>query len=129
MSKKADGKQQGIARAVGRYCTILTIISLAAPGLTLAQDTSPGATNGAAQHTSNILEEIIVTARRRDEDNSRVPIAITALGSKQILTRMIQTDSDLQSSVPGLTIRQTQGNNSLTYSIRGQSADTFSGSA
>src|SRR5262249_49665994 len=40
----------------------------------------------------------------------------------------IRTDADLQLVTPGLTIRETQGNNSLTYSIRGQTADTFSGS-
>lgn len=73
-------------------------------------------------------EEVIVTARRRDENLSRVPIAMTAMSADQIAERSIRTDSDLQLAAPGLTIRQTQGNNSLTYSIRGQSADTFSGS-
>ncbi|MBB6253313.1 TonB-dependent receptor [Nitrospirillum iridis] len=74
------------------------------------------------------MDEIIVTARRHAESLERVPIAITAIGGDQLVDRQIRTDSDLQLSAPGLTIRQTQGNNSLTYSIRGQSADTFSGS-
>lgn len=72
-------------------------------------------------------DEIIVTARRREENLSTVPAAITAFNSKDLLERGIRTDSDLQLVAPGLTIRQTQGNNSLTYSIRGQTADTFSG--
>lgn len=72
--------------------------------------------------------EIIVTARRRDETLSTVPAAITALSSNDLIERGVHTDSDLQLVAPGLTIRQTQGNNSLTYSIRGQTADTFSGS-
>ncbi|MCK9563416.1 MAG: TonB-dependent receptor [Bacteroidales bacterium] len=75
-----------------------------------------------------LLEEVVVTARRRSESLSRVPIAVTAISADQITERSIRSDSDLQAAVPGLTIRQTQGNNSLTYSIRGQSADTFSGS-
>lgn len=74
------------------------------------------------------VTEVIVTARRRDESLASVPIAITAISAQQLVERSIRTDSDLQLSAPGLTIRQTQGNNSLTYSIRGQSADTFSGS-
>lgn len=74
------------------------------------------------------IEEVVVTARRRAEGLSRVPIAISAVDAEQILERSIRSDSDLQFTVPGLTIRQTQGNNSLTYAIRGQSADTFSGS-
>ncbi|MFT3964574.1 MAG: TonB-dependent receptor plug domain-containing protein [Sphingobium sp.] len=71
---------------------------------------------------------IVVTARRRDETLARVPIAITAIGSEDLVKRAVTTDADLQRTVPGLTIRQTQGNNSLTYSLRGQSADIFSGS-
>jgi iron complex outermembrane receptor protein len=73
-------------------------------------------------------DEIIVTARRREESLQDVPAAITAFNAEQLLQRGIKTDSDLQLATPGLTIRQTQGNNSLTYSIRGQTADTFSGS-
>ena len=81
-----------------------------------------------AEGTSGGPEEVIVTARRRDENLSSVPITITAIESQDLIERSIRTDSDLQLAAPGLTIRQTQGNNSLTYSIRGQSADTFSGS-
>lgn len=72
--------------------------------------------------------DIVVTARRRDETLSTVPAAITALSSDDLVQRGVHTDADLQLVAPGLTIRQTQGNNSLTYSIRGQTADTFSGS-
>ncbi|AMN47763.1 hypothetical protein ACG33_11775 [Steroidobacter denitrificans] len=74
------------------------------------------------------VEEVIVTARRRSEDLARVPGTIAVFGQDQLIERAIRSDSDLQLVAPGLTIRQTQGNNSLTYSIRGQSADTFSGS-
>lgn len=83
---------------------------------------------GAAEDKAGTLEEIVVTARRQNESLERVPIAMVAIGADQLVDRAIRTDSDLQISVPGLTIRQTQGNNSLTYAIRGQSADTFSGS-
>lgn len=83
-----------------------------------AQDSSEGAS----------ADEIIVTARRREESLSTVPGAITAFNAEALLERSIKSDADLQLVAPGLTIRQTQGNNSLTYSIRGQTADTFSGS-
>lgn len=75
-----------------------------------------------------MVEEVVVTARRKDESLAKVPIAVSAIGAEGLKERQVKTDSDLQYAVPGLTIRQTQGNNSLTYSIRGQSADTFSGS-
>ncbi|MBU6266917.1 MAG: TonB-dependent receptor [Sphingomonadales bacterium] len=71
--------------------------------------------------------DIIVTARRQDENLSRVPGAITAFSAETLQARVVRSDSELQAAIPGLTIRQTQGNNSLTYAIRGQTADAFSG--
>jgi iron complex outermembrane receptor protein len=94
------------------------------PGGPASADAS-AATNAA---DSQSLDEVLVTARRRSESLSRVPEAITAFNSEQLIERSIRTDADLQLVTPGLTIRETQGNNSLTYSIRGQTADTFSGS-
>jgi iron complex outermembrane receptor protein len=102
----------------------LIAAALLSTSTAFAQQTASSGDTAAA---SNITE-VIVTARRRDESLSSVPIAITAIGADQLVQRSIRTDSDLQLAAPGLTIRQTQGNNSLTYSIRGQSADTFSGS-
>jgi len=73
--------------------------------------------------------EIIVTARRKSENLENVPAAITAFNAQALAERQIRSDADLQTVTPGLTIRQTQGNNSLSYSIRGQTSDTFSGSS
>ena len=101
---------------------------LAAALLPLDAIAQEGRSSNTPTATSAGPEEIIVTARRRDESLSSVPITITAIESDELIERSIRTDSDLQLAAPGLTIRQTQGNNSLTYSIRGQSADTFSGS-
>ncbi|MCW1384893.1 TonB-dependent receptor plug domain-containing protein [Novosphingobium sp. KCTC 2891] len=74
-------------------------------------------------------DEIIVTARRRGEDIARVPTAVAAISADALAQRSITTQADLQSAVPGLTIRETQSNNNLSYSIRGQTIDAFSGSA
>lgn len=109
--------------SVGGPSSALVAIALCAPTAVSAQE--PGA--GAAENAT-VLEEVIVTARRRNEDAARVPGTIAVFNDAQLTERAIRSDSDLQFAVPGLTIRQTQGNNSLTYSIRGQSADTFSGS-
>ncbi len=74
-------------------------------------------------------EQIIVTARRRAEQIDKVPVAISALGRQQLAAQGVRTEADLQRAVPGLTIRQTVSQNQLSYSIRGQSVDAFSGSA
>lgn len=73
--------------------------------------------------------DIVVTARRRSEELSRVPTSITALSAESLAARSISTQSDLQAAVPGLFVRETQSNNQLNYSIRGQTVDAFSGSS
>jgi iron complex outermembrane receptor protein len=76
---------------------------------------------------SPAVSEVIVTARRRAENLARVPVAVTAFSGQQLVEKQIRSDTDLQLATPGLTVRQTQGPNTLTFSIRGQTADTFSG--
>ena len=93
----------------------------------LAQGDSAESASGVS-NSRGVVEEVIVTARRRNESLSEVPLSVQARGAEALEQKQVTSDADLQVAVPGLTIRQTQGNNSLTYSIRGQSADTFSGS-
>ena len=110
-------------------CLALAVSGAVASLDASAQEAGSGSSaTGTAARMAPTFEEVVVTARRRSENLSRVPTAITVISAEELKQRSIRTDSDLQFAVPGLTIRQTQGNNSLTYSIRGQSADTFSGS-
>jgi len=66
-----------------------------------------------AQDTTNAvaLDEIVVTAQRREENIQKVPAAVTALGSLQLETRQIQDINDIADSVPN-TIIQTGGGTS-----------------
>ncbi len=98
---------------------LLTGVALTIAPAAFAQDSAGDSISG---------DDIVVTARRREENIATVPASITAFNAEALVERSIKSDSDLQLVTPGLTIRQTQGNNSLTYSIRGQTADTFSGS-
>lgn len=73
--------------------------------------------------------DIVVTARRKEENIQSVPVAVVAFGQEAIANRMIRSEADLQRVVPGLTIRETEGSNQIAYSIRGQTIDAFTGSA
>lgn len=117
----ADAKR---LRLVGASAHALVALAFLSPVPALAQQ----AGSSQQARSANPDQEIVVTARRRSEGLSRSAVAVTAFNSEQLLERSIRSDADLQISTPGLTIRQTQGNNSLTYTIRGQSADMFSGS-
>lgn len=119
-------------RTRGMRALLLATIAAGAlgGGTALAQeqaDTQAASRAAAGENTPS--GDIVVTARRRSESLERVPAAITAFNAEQLSQRSITTQSDLQTTVPGLTLRQTQGQNSLTYSIRGQTVDAFSGSS
>lgn len=80
----------------------------------------------AAPPASGNLQDIVVTARRTSEKLSDVPVSVAALGEQQLTEKRILTDADLQAATPGLTIRQTNSSNQISYSLRGQSVDAFS---
>ena len=61
---------------------------------------------GASSSTSEV-QEILITAERRAEGMSKVPIAATALGAEQIAERGILELEDLQYQAPSLTINTT----------------------
>ncbi len=126
-------KTTDVSRMDGRWIggSLLGVgIALAAPSF--AADTRSAAdtaTAGSSESADAGMQEIVVTARRREESLERVPISITAFGSQQLEDRQIHTEADLQAATPGLTIRQTSSQNQFNYSIRGQSVDAFSGSS
>jgi iron complex outermembrane receptor protein len=63
------------------------------------------------------IEEIIVTAQKREANLQDVPISMTALGGDDVSFREIRGLQDLQYEVPGLTYGEREGGASVT--IRG----------
>jgi iron complex outermembrane recepter protein len=116
--------------AAGAGAGIALIVSLFVSPFALADaaDTTV-APSTAARSSSGDLEEITVTATRRAESQSKVPVAVTAFDSESLAVRGITTETDLQQSVPGLTVKTTASQNQINYTIRGQTLDAFSGSS
>src|ERR1700726_1638965 len=82
---------------------------------------APGPTEPAA---SGALEEIVVTATRREESISKVPISITALSQEALDQRGIRDLTELVRFTPGVSI-DTTGTNQI--SIRGISSSAGAG--
>lgn len=72
--------------------------------------------------------DIVVTARRVSESLSKVPVAVSAFSAEMLQQRAVLAESDLQRNFSGLTVRAGQTNNIISFSIRGQSIDQFTGS-
>lgn len=63
------------------------------------------------------VEEILVTAQRRQESSQKIPISITAFSANQLQNFNLTSTADLQFATPGL-IAQAAGGNSLIF-LRG----------
>ena len=75
-----------------------------------------------------VLEEVIVTAQKREQSLQDVPIAVTAITGDTIKKRAIANGRELLDSIPGLTTAGT-GFGKTEYSLRGVGVDDFQVSA
>jgi iron complex outermembrane receptor protein len=100
------------------------LISAAMPCSAWAQETNSEKASDAAGNSG----EIVVTARRREEALSKVPLAVTAISADLLTAKSIRNENDLQSAVPGLVIKQNGSANAFNYVIRGQTIDTYTNS-
>ena len=79
------------------------------------ESTAPG-----AQGAVGGIEEIIVSARRRDESIQDTPIAVTAISPSQLEGAAAVTIGDLQGAAPNVLITvQSSGASAANISIRG----------
>jgi iron complex outermembrane receptor protein len=82
---------------------------------------------GLSERDAPRLEEIIVSARRRDENLNSVPIAVTALTTEDLRAKNIQTAEDLQNYVPSLSVSSSVTRDDYTFSLRGMGPTGGSG--
>ncbi len=83
----------------------------------------------AGQDAPAVLSEIVVTAQRREESLSKVPVSVQAFNSESLVERNITSEQDIGSLVPGLQVKNGQNSNQLSFSMRGQTLDPFSGTS
>jgi iron complex outermembrane receptor protein len=75
------------------------------------------------------IGEIVVTAQRRAERLSRVPVSVVAFNAEALQSKVITSEQDVGTIVPGLLVKNGQTANQLSYSMRGQTLDPFSGTS
>ena len=72
------------------------------------------------------LEEVIVTAQKREESMQDVPIAVSAISGDQITTSVVIDVFDLRSVVPSLEIRAVDPpSQGTSFAIRGLGTSVF----
>src|SRR6185295_2607577 len=85
-----------------------------------AEDTKKDEAKAAEEETPTVSDEIIVTARKREENVQEVPVAVTVVGGEALQETAAADISELQSSVPNLSIYQGRNQTTtLTAFMRG----------
>jgi iron complex outermembrane recepter protein len=105
----------GVAQAL-LLCGMLQAVSVR------AQTDAPAET--AEEPTGRQIEEVVVTARRVEENLQDVPLAVTALSGRQLEKAGVEAVADLSKAVPSVQISPTTGRKqAVIFGIRGQRAD------
>lgn len=117
VNARGDMKRSHLSLAIG--------LSLACAAPLYAQQTAGNTNTSGATQTSQgsspkKLDQITVTARKREETLQDVPIAVSAFTAQSLYNQNVQDLSDLQGKVPNLQIYAARGSNTtLTAYIRG----------
>jgi len=100
--------------AMGASVTVLAAV--AAPAFA---QTASGAPSGAQQGGGNVLEELVVTAQKREEALQDVPIAVSAFSQDSLEAQKIDGGPNLQQAIPNVTFAKGNFTNSFNFAIRG----------
>jgi len=110
-----------ILNSLVRRSLVIPALMLISGGFTFpvwAQETAPAA--------SDVLEEVVVTAQKREESLQRVPVSVTAMTSTQLGALKLDTPSSITSEVPNLQVNGIVGEGSPLFSLRGVSMFDYS---
>jgi outer membrane receptor protein involved in Fe transport len=99
------------------YSLVAATFGMAAFGLASTETHAQGAASAVT------LEEVVVTARRREESLQDVPISISVLNQDLIQQEGILDQYDLYELTPGITYEQSQDRQGARASVRGVGTD------
>ncbi|MEX1669782.1 TonB-dependent receptor [Zhongshania guokunii] len=104
------------------FKTSARILVVSSPFLAIsaqAQDDAPAT----KKRSNRLLEEVVVTAQKREENSQDVPITMAAIGGEKLEAFGIEDTADLQKITPGLTFTEQYGY-TLIY-LRGVGSEAF----
>lgn len=96
--------------------------SVAALAAGIAMTANGAWAQASADGATSDLDEVVVTAQLRNESLQDVPLAVTAIGSKELQRSQVTSLSDIQYLAAGITFRP---GSAADYKIRGVGTQTF----
>ena len=100
-----------LRRTVSLLTAVLGVLSLAGPVFVRAQ----------TQAQAPTLEEVVVTARKREETLLDVPVTVNAFTQQTIESAGIEAPRDFVALVPNMTLVEVQNVGNSFITIRGAS--------
>lgn len=107
-------KDRALQHSTLARALLIALVGLVQAPLAMAQDKS-----GPAEEEAGTLDQIIVTAQKREEALQDVPVVVTALSEQALEENGVRDIKDLQNIVPGLTVTSTQSEAQTVARIRG----------
>jgi iron complex outermembrane recepter protein len=108
-----------------RRLMLLTTSSFFVIALPAVAQVSPAVPSAAVEDTGG-LEEIVVTARKREENLQNVPVSVTALSAESLANNRITEFADLTRAASSLTITQATSAPNNSIILRGVGTFAFS---
>lgn len=90
-----------------------------AAGAQAAEAEAEGQASGLRRKTTSRVEEIVVSARKREEALEDTPVAVTALGASALRESSVQRIDQVRELVPNLNVSTERQGNIALFSIRG----------
>ena len=107
-------------RLILATASALALLQSTAVSAQTAAPAAPGVASSQADAGEGGLEAVVVTSQRREQQLQRVPLAVTALTSQDIVRRQVTETVDVLRLVPNLIGNNNVGlGSSNTYYIRG----------
>jgi iron complex outermembrane receptor protein len=113
----SDGRVRGLPLGAGARPVLAAAIACA---LGVAVPSAPTRAQPAAPSASAGLDEVIVTARRREESVQEVPLSIVVLDGDALTNQGVLRPSELQFAVPGFYVQNYETR--ATIAMRGVGA-------
>ncbi|OZA78449.1 MAG: TonB-dependent receptor, partial [Caulobacter sp. 39-67-4] len=105
-----------------------SLLAMGASAAVLAAVATPALAQASGQQTT-VIEELVVTAQKKEEALQDVPIAVSAFSQDTLEAQKIDGGPNLQLAIPNVSFAKSNFTNSFNFQIRGIGARAVGSSA
>jgi outer membrane receptor protein involved in Fe transport len=106
-----------------------SLLAMGASAAVLSAVAAPAFAQQASGQQTTVIEELVVTAQKKEEALQDVPIAVSAFSQDTLEAQKIDGGPNLQLAIPNVTFAKSNFTNSFNFQIRGIGAKAVGASA